>query len=129
MKLNVLGTDYTINIVKKEDNISMSTIPELEGYCDFTTKEIFVCNFLKPEVSKDSVNMKDLAIIMKHVLRHELIHAYFYESGFDTGIGNFEKGEDMIDWFSLQEPKMRELFIKGEKFIDTLSKNTNKEED
>lgn len=40
------------------------------------------------------------------VLRHEIIHAYFFESG----LLDYGTNEQLVDWIVLQFPKMLETF-------------------
>lgn len=52
----------------------------------------------------------------KATLRHEIIHAFFNESGLMESSGRFERGwsqnEEMVDWFALQSHKIFRLFVK-----------------
>ena len=51
---------------------------------------------------------------MKETLRHEIIHAFFNESGLQDSANKFDgawsKNEEMIDWFAIQPPKIFKLF-------------------
>lgn len=97
MKVNVLGTEYTI-----VTDASIENYPNLEGadgYCDYSTKEIIV----RGKDSDD--NLGDFTAFINKVMRHEIIHAYFYESGL-----YFDQTERMVDWIAIQFPKISQLF-------------------
>lgn len=98
--VNVLGTPYTIYIdVTKADK---PLLDEVDGYCDTTTKEIFVAKF---EASYDS--LQDPAFYVNKVLRHELVHAFLYESGLDVSSHNgWARDEEIVDWIAFQLEKI-----------------------
>lgn len=99
MKVTVLGTEYTINRnVKREDDENLT---DNDGYIDFQTKQIVI------EEMIDEVGItKDIKSYENHVIRHELVHAYLYESG----LTDYANDERIVDWLALQFPKMKELF-------------------
>lgn len=103
--INVLGRDIQI-LFRKE-----STDPKLKncvGYFD-SSKEWIVCKILEP----DERSLEDLERYQKEVLRHEIIHAFLYESGLDACSGpseNWASNEEMVDWFAIQSPKIFKVF-------------------
>ena len=100
MTVNVLGVKYTI---KESDKVADSNLENADGYCDFTTKTIVIDTF------KDSPNsFKDLESYRKQVIRHELIHAFLYESGLDSC--SWGRNEEIVDWIACQFPKMLNVF-------------------
>ena len=100
MTVDVLGTKYNIIESNKVDD------PNLEnndGYCDHSTKNIVIDTF------KDSPgSLGDLESYKMQVLRHEVIHAFLYESGLDTC--SWAKEEEIVDWIACQFPKMLKTF-------------------
>lgn len=103
MEVSVLGTDYTIQTgVKSENDSYFSSNEQIEGYIDYQTKEIFI-----KEMPKDEPGLtRNLASYEKSVIRHELIHAFFYESGLTDYAGD----ERIVEWLEVQVPKMAKLF-------------------
>lgn len=112
MKVNVLGTDYTIT-VKKYDEEEAFARRSIAGYCDGYAKEIVVCDMHtykgwehEPEAT--------IAESQKETLRHELIHAFFNESGLQDSTfaydGGWAKNEEMVDWLAIQIPKIYAAF-------------------
>lgn len=95
--VNILGTDYTV--VEKP-------IKDCDGYCDKTTKEIAVA------VKEDDCDLGNFEEYRKKVLRHEVIHAYHYESGLSENFENKQYGfsETLVDWFAYQSPKIFKTF-------------------
>lgn len=106
--MNILGTEYTLF----EDNIDD---PELKpkdraGYCFFDAKEIHIENL---ETDKDWIGESEIAKkrFKGKLLRHEIIHAFLYESGLNADSSDIEAwatSEEMVDWIAIQMPKIIE---------------------
>lgn len=100
-KINILGTEYTVNIVeehKKIDNIRL-------GFTDFSTKEIIV-----GKLSYDEENsIENLEYFQNKILRHEIVHAFLYESGLNENT-DWAENEEIVDWIAIQFPKLNKLF-------------------
>ena len=100
MTVNVLGIKYTIKESNKVDDLNLENN---DGYCDTSTKIIVIDTF------KDSPgSLEDLEQYRKQVIRHELIHAFLYESGLDGN--SWARNEEIVDWVALQFPKLLEVF-------------------
>lgn len=102
MRVNVLGTEYTIyERSKTEDSI----LNNCDGYCDKTTKKIVITT------SEDS-DLGDFEVYRKKVLRHEIIHAFLIESGLQENWEHKEYGHDetYVDWIAVQFPKLQKAF-------------------
>lgn len=107
-KVNVLGTEYKIKIRKTDDDICMKE-RGLCGYCDEYTKEIVIADrgdntyYQKFSVDKRIIDTKE-------TLRHEIVHAFYDESGLSYSSnavsGAWAKNEEMIDWIAIQGPKI-----------------------
>ena len=111
MKLNILGTDYELSIRLGKDDPKLQEYND--GYTDFTTKEMVVEDTTPV---RDDPGMKgDLALYEKQVMRHEIVHAFLFESGLDAG-AKWAMNEEIIDWFAIQMPKI----IKACKEADAL---------
>lgn len=103
-KINVLGTEYTVTVrTEAEDSILRN---KADGYCDKTTKSIVLL-----DLNEDNSDLGDKDAHMKKVLRHEITHAFFYESGMNE-CTNWEK-EQTVDWFAYQGPKIYEAWRKA----------------
>lgn len=107
--VNILGTEYKILIVEEGDYRYEA---EADGWCDMQAKEILLYNY-----KQDFMSVKDLVSYQKKVLRHEIIHAFFYESGLANNTlesKNWIQNEEMVDWFAIQEPKIHKAFIEAD---------------
>ena len=102
MKVNVLGTEYNVYESNAENDAKME---KRDGYCDTSTK-VCVVDEMKSTVIDQKANIEEYK---KSVIRHELIHAFLYESGLDV-CSYFAKDETIIDWIAIQFPKMLETF-------------------
>ena len=101
MKVNILGQEY--NIVEtdpSEDRV----LKDVDGYCDPSVK---VC-VIDSQKDKDPDSLKDMEVYKRKVTRHELIHAFLYESG--LGPECSWATEEMVDWLASQFPKMAAVF-------------------
>lgn len=137
MKVSILGTEYEIimNATEKEH----SQLKKCDGFTDFSVRRIVIADFDKDENSVD-----DIEWYKKKVLRHELIHAFIYESGLAENC-EWARNEVLTDWIAIQFEKILEVFTKlkiikpietiitndikidGKSIIETMAKSNNKE--
>lgn len=103
LKVNILGTEYEIiRGVKESEDSKLRN--NRDGYCDFTTKKIVIA-----EMMPDEDTVEDLQFYDNKVIRHELIHAFLYESGLDASSG-WARNEEIVDWIALQSEKIFKVF-------------------
>lgn len=100
--VNVLGTEYAVHIVAEKflDGIG-------DGCTDTSTKTILISDM--KDASEDPGSKTDLGEYRRKVLRHELVHAFLYESGLDINtnlVAEWASNEEMVDWFAIQGPKI-----------------------
>ena len=110
--INVLGTDYTIEIHKtSEDEILKKN--RLSGYCSEYGKLIVIADMSEEDYYPDMTEQEQKECY-KETLRHEITHAFFNESGLSNSANEIEsssaKNEEMIDWIAIQSPKMFKIF-------------------
>lgn len=106
--VNILGTEYTIECGTYKD---FPTLQEMDGYTDTSTKQIIVDDMSMAENQLDS--KKDLTYYRKSVIRHEILHAFLYESGLaenSAESNSWATNEEMVDWFSIQSTKIFKVF-------------------
>lgn len=99
--VNILGTVYKILEGSPEE---YEQLDDCDGYCDRSERRIYVRKF-----KKEKNSLADLDWYSRKVLRHEIIHAFIFESGmaecsFSPAAWAFN--EEMVDWFALQGPKI-----------------------
>lgn len=98
--VNILGQDYKIFFRNKASDPYLA---EALGYTDFYTKEIIIADDLESYGATNDATRNKL--INNHTIRHELVHAYFFESGLD-GSSDYARNEELVDWIAIQLPKM-----------------------
>ena len=101
----ILGTQYNIKLISESEDPMLKA---LGGYTDQTTHKIVV-----KLIEKQSDSVQNLADYAKTIMRHELIHAFLFESGLvacANEIDCWSQNEKMVDWFAYQSPKIFKLF-------------------
>lgn len=98
-EVSVLGTNYKIEFRNTEDD------PELKqntAYIDSSIKKIIISN------PPDDVHTKEnKEAVQNQLIRHELVHAFLYESGLDIG---WAADESIVDYFALQLTKIHQAY-------------------
>lgn len=114
MKIDVLGTKYTIKTHKVSEDIILRD-NRFAGYCNEDTKEIVIADMTE-EMFFPSMSDAEFDIYRKRTLRHEITHAFLNESGLSACSSvpseGWAKHEEMVDWIAIQFPKMKEVFEK-----------------
>jgi len=98
--VEVLGVPYAII---DGDRSKDPCLDKADGYCDHTIKTCVIDTLIK---TSDSV--ADLETYRKQVIRHELVHAFLFESG--LGAESWGCNEEIVDWIAFQFPKMLRAF-------------------
>lgn len=103
-KINILGTEYTLTVCEDNEDARLDMC---DGLCDETTKELLVesCDNYRGEPTCK----KNLQIQINKVKRHEIIHAFLFESGLAENSA-WAQNEEMVDFFAIQAPKLLEAF-------------------
>lgn len=102
--LNILGTEYTLCIASEQEEPALK---EVDGFTDKTVKKIVVLN----EGDDDRLSISDFAVYQRKIMRHEIIHAFLFESGlhenWEHRVGH---DETYVDWIAVQFPKLARIF-------------------
>ena len=104
-RVSILGIPYKILIIDEAD---YRYDREADGWCDPSVKEILIFNY-----KQSAESVRDLLAYQKKVLRHEIVHAFLYESGlWQNAFGSkcWAKNEEMIDWMAIQMPKIHRAY-------------------
>lgn len=108
MTADVLGTVYTIH--KEVDEKDFPGMKDCDGIVDWSSKNIYI------NKQAEGSNLKNWDMHVKSTIRHELFHAFLYESGLCASSGNCNCGwavnEEMVDWFAIMSPKIYRCFEK-----------------
>ena len=103
----ILGTKYKILFKSDSEEIRLK---ENWGFTDFHTKEIYIHNNIEDETDNSCKNLKDFK---NKVIRHEILHAFLYESGLRENSNHSDawaENEEMVDWFAIQIPKIVKVY-------------------
>ena len=88
MKIDILGTEYK---VYTDSSVNDDRLRRNDGYI-IPEKKIIIL---------DQDNSK---VHQQHVIKHEIVHAFCYESGLD--VESWANNEETIDWIAIQLFKM-----------------------
>lgn len=102
--IDILGTLYTIHF-----DVCDEKMPENADGCMDQSAHIIKIS----EMKSDRNSLMDLDAYRKKVLRHEIIHAFLYESGMWNCSGASDAwgmDETITDWFAIQSPKIFKAF-------------------
>lgn len=95
-------------------------LKDADGYADFTIKKIVVKKLIQ-----DGESYEDLELWQRKTLRHEIVHAFLYESGlWQNSFNDWARNEEMTDWIALQFEKILGVFIELQ-CIDFIGVDTN----
>ena len=100
MKINILGQKYEIKTQTEGEN------PKLKGADGITerySKEIVIRDLSGLDGDIDQSN--NLKEYQNKVARHEIVHAYLYESGLSCN-SDWAENEELVDWIAIQLPKI-----------------------
>lgn len=105
-KVKILGATYTIKFLFNDEYLI-----NCDGYCDKTSRRIVV-----RIINNDNSDLGDKRIYQNKCLRHEIIHAFLFESGLSENAIFAAHGTDhpeqMVDWIAYQYPKIKKVFKK-----------------
>ena len=105
--VDILGSKWTIKYVDDDP-----AFEQANGFTNDAAREIVIEN-VKMKNDPLSYDMQSQYNNQKRVLRHELIHAYLFESGLGDSSNSCDAwavNEEMVDWFAIQSPKMFQTF-------------------
>ena len=103
MILNILGSDWTVEYRNADAD---PLLKEDDGYTDHSVRLIVIAN------KREDCSIQDYKYMQRENLRHEIVHAFLFESGLGFNLEHNEFGheETMIDWIAIQFPKILKVF-------------------
>lgn len=105
MNIDVLGTEYNI-VFADYANDETAKKRKLSGYTSMLTKKITIINAKSIYPDDSDEECRELE---KETIRHEVVHAFLYESGLDSCSQSgtaWAENEEMIDWIAIQGAKI-----------------------
>ena len=104
MTVNILGSEWTIEY--RNVDADPILLDGNGGYTDSSINLIVISNRSRSD------NTADFGEIQKRYLRHEIIHAFLYESGIGANFTHpqFGRDETYVDWIAIQFPKILKVF-------------------
>lgn len=103
-KVNILGVSYTI-LVKKVKDDPLFKSPTINGYMNWTKKQIVIKGRETGETKDPDSTIK----WAQKTLRHEITHAFLTECGLQHNArfnGSWADNEEMVDWFAIMGPRI-----------------------
>lgn len=105
----ILNTKYKIKYTTSNEDKSLK---DIGGYVDFYARLIVI------DVDDTNTELQDFDAYVKRNVRHEIVHAFLYESGlaFNTNKinGAWAMNEEMVDWLAIQGPKIYKAWEEAE---------------
>lgn len=98
-KINILGTPYNIAFRTQDQEPRLETA---YGFCDWSTKTIVI----DKNIVRDADSVENIDEFIHKVMRHEIIHAFFHESGLCKENHPWADNEEIVDWLAIQSPKI-----------------------
>lgn len=98
--VKILGTEYE---VIRRDSENDPKLKDNYGYTEQYSKKIVV-DKLDAE-RKDPQSIENFEEFEKKIFRHEIIHAFFGESGLRAH-SEYAENEELVDWIAIQLPKI-----------------------
>lgn len=108
-KVNVMGQEYQI-VKASRDQYKQCDIAD--GWCDAYGKKIYYVDpNTDPEHDSVATSSEEL---VKHILQHEIVHAFLTESGLAISSlvtsGAWAMNEEMVDWIAWNGEKLHKAW-------------------
>jgi len=102
LKINILGAEWDLEF---SNYFVDERLKDYAGYTDDTIRKIVV------DTGEGRSICENYEHFRKQTIRHEIIHAYMYESGLsDSWEHKTGQDETTVDWFAVQFPKLLKTF-------------------
>lgn len=107
MTVEILGSLYAVTVKKYAEDGHFER-NGAAGYCDGTQNQIVLCD-MATFPGWETATAEECSIQQRQLLRHEIVHAFLYESGLaanSAAARQWATNEEMVDWIALQGPKI-----------------------
>ena len=99
IRVNILGSEWIIEYRKLSEE---PRLQDCSGFTDWTSRLIVIQD-------DHETDLDDPGEMYCKIIRHEIVHAFLFESGLDESSGISEAwatNEEMVDWIARQGPKI-----------------------
>ena len=100
-KVSILGTEYEIIEQTEKENPKLINS---NAICEVYAHKII----LNADIKEDEMTYDNFKEFKDKVLRHEIIHAFFAESGLRNN-SEYAENEELVDWIAIQFPKIAKV--------------------
>lgn len=110
--VHVLGTPYKVKIMASEHDADFENYPELNGYCDPSTKTLAIRSaesLVEHQKGKGYLPVENPHVDILDTIRHEIVHAFMNESGIDANSTKWAHDEQLVDWLVQMMPRIESL--------------------
>ena len=115
-KLHILGEPYDVCLCDKGEADHCMGNDET-GAIDYYAKQIFLRDMQEnaqlEENPSEVISRPD--VLQNIVLRHEIVHSFFFESG---NYYNYGQDERLVDWIAIMAPKLIRAFYSADAFSE-----------
>lgn len=115
MTLRILGETWNVEYRTYQSDPYFEK-RNADGYC-LARKRLIVVGELETFQAFEGETKEVIEQHEKEILRHEIVHAFFYESGLDASSMTPDCGwamnEEMVDWIALQGPKIFSVWMEA----------------
>ena len=111
--IGILGSVWTVRLSDEKEE------KRLEGAGGFTD---WTCRLIVVGKMPENSNLGDPGVFQMKVLRHEIIHAYMFESGLGDDWEHQAIGQEetVVDWFAIQMIKIYHTVIDAQSKLSEL---------
>jgi len=106
-KINILGTEYTIRFLNDKEYPKLE-LSDANGLSELYSKELIINSGIDHGKGTEYESLDKYVL---KVVRHEIVHAFFHESGLHD---NYCQDELLVDWIALQLPKIYKACVDAE---------------
>jgi hypothetical protein len=109
-RVTILGSEWKIELRKGKQDAGLKG---LGGYCDKTTRLIVI---RQQHGEPKPRECSDLREYERGCLRHEIVHAFFFESGLahsSRGVSAWAVNEEMVDWIAEMHTKIHAAYVEA----------------
>lgn len=104
MHIDILGTPYNIKFNTDEEYPKLNS-QDADGLAELYSKELII----RTGYEDDKSCYNNILDYREKVLRHEIIHAIFHESG----LQNYCDDEALVNFLAIQYPKIKAIMDKA----------------